>query len=158
MSVSDIPLEPAGFRIGAVLSKYLTPDGWPHWLVYIFAVVLVVATFFLRLSFEEPFGERPHHRVKNHLQIVASLLNLQAKRTPSREVIEVLQDTGNRVHSMALLHEVLYRSANLASINFAAYVAELCRHLRRLAGLVAARVNIAHQVAPVGLPRGLEYA
>ena len=75
-----------------------------------------------------------HHRVKNNLQIVASLLRLQAGRSPHPEVLEVLENTRRRVHSMALLHETLYRSDNLARINFAAYVEELCRHLRRSAG------------------------
>jgi PAS domain S-box-containing protein len=93
-----------------------------------------------------------HHRVKNNLQIVASLLSLQASRTPHPEVIKVLDDTRQRVHSMALLHEALYRSDNLARINFAAYVEALCRHLRRAAGPVATRVAVDTRIIPLGLP------
>ena len=93
-----------------------------------------------------------HHRVKNNLQIVASLLRLQAGRSPHPEVLEVLENTRHRVHSMALLHETLYRSDNLARINFAAYVEELCRHLRRSAGAVMARVTLENRVVPIGLP------
>ena len=93
-----------------------------------------------------------HHRVKNNLQIVASLLRLQAGRSPHPEVLEVLENTRHRVHSMALLHETLYRSDNLARINFAAYVEELCRHLRRSAGAVMTRVTLENKVAPLGLP------
>ena len=96
-----------------------------------------------------------HHRVKNNLQIVTSLLRLQAGRSPHPEVLEVLEDTRLRVHSMALLHETLYRSDNLARINFAAYVEELCRHLRRSAGAVMARVTLENKVAPIGLPLDL---
>ena len=96
-----------------------------------------------------------HHRVKNNLQIVASLLRLQAGRSPHPEVLEVLENTRNRVHSMALLHETLYRSDNLARINFAAYVEELCRHLRRSAGAVMARVTLESKMVPIGLPLDL---
>jgi PAS domain S-box-containing protein len=93
-----------------------------------------------------------HHRVKNNLQIVASLLSMQASRVPSQEVVEALHDTRNRVHSMALLHEVLYRSGNLARINFAAYVRELCTQLLRSYGSASARVQVDNHVAPIGLP------
>jgi two-component sensor histidine kinase len=93
-----------------------------------------------------------HHRVKNNLQIVASLLNLQVSRVNNPEVINVLQDTRNRVRSMALLHEALYRAGNLARINFAAYVDELCIQLLRSFGSAAARVRVVNRVARTGLP------
>jgi two-component sensor histidine kinase/PAS domain-containing protein len=93
-----------------------------------------------------------HHRVKNNLQIVASLLNLQVNRAKNREVIEILEETRSRVHSMALLHEVLYRSVNLARINFATYVSELCHYLQNAFGTISSRVSFVKQVAPVGLP------
>lgn len=72
-----------------------------------------------------------HHRVKNNLQVIASLLNLQAARLQQPEVLAVLRDTQNRVHSMASLHDTLYRSDNLARINFALYLDTLCAHLLR---------------------------
>jgi PAS domain S-box-containing protein len=97
-----------------------------------------------------------HHRVKNNLQIVASLLNLQSGRSSNAEVVDVLQDTRNRVRSMALLHEALYRSENLARINFAVYVNDLCAQLLRSCAPVAERVTIEKKVAPIGLD--LEYA
>ena len=81
---------------------------------------------------------------------MASLLRLQAGRSPHPEVLEVLENTRHRVHSMALLHEALYRSDNLARINFATYVEELCRHLRRSAGAVMTRVTLENKVAPPG--------
>lgn len=93
-----------------------------------------------------------HHRVKNNLQIVASLLNLQASRSHNPEVVDLLQDTRNRVHSMALLHEVLYQSDNLARINFAAYVDDLCCQLLRSFGTQAGRVKIENRVARIGMP------
>jgi PAS domain S-box-containing protein len=93
-----------------------------------------------------------HHRVKNNLQIVASLLSLQANRASQPEVVEVLEDTRKRVHSMALLHEALYQSDNLARINFAAYVEQLCRHLQRSVGVTTRQITVANQVASFGLP------
>ena len=93
-----------------------------------------------------------HHRVKNNLQIVASLLNLQAKQIANQEVVAALIDTRNRVHSMALLHEVLYRSENLARIHLAAYLEELCTHLRRSFGQVAERVRVERRIAAISLP------
>ena len=108
----------------------------------------------LRKSLEEKVSllKEVHHRVKNNLQIVASLLNLQARRARSHDVVDVLQDTRNRVHSMALLHEVLYRSGNLARINFATYVQELFRQLLRSFGPAAARISVENRVTPIGLP------
>jgi two-component sensor histidine kinase/ActR/RegA family two-component response regulator len=93
-----------------------------------------------------------HHRVKNNLQIVASLLNLQANRTQNPQVANVLLDTRNRVGSMALLHETLYSSGNLARINFHAYVEALSRQLLSSFGPAAAHVSVQSQAARIGLP------
>lgn len=93
-----------------------------------------------------------HHRVKNNLQIVVSLLNLQASGTQEPGVREVLADAGHRVRSIALLHELLYRSPDLARINFARYAAELCIYLLRCHGSVAERVRIERRVERVDLP------
>ena len=103
----------------------------------------------LRDSLEEKEAllKEVHHRVKNNLQIVVSLLSLQSSRTPSREVVDVLRDTRNRVRSMALLHEMLYRSGNLARIDFSAYVKELCVQLQRSYGPASARVKVESQVS-----------
>jgi two-component sensor histidine kinase len=107
----------------------------------------------LRDSLEEKEAllKEVHHRVKNNLQIVASLLSLQASRTPNREVVDVLRDTRNRVRSMALLHDMLCRSGNLARINFADYVRELCVQLQRSSGPANAGVRVESQVTFLGL-------
>jgi PAS domain S-box-containing protein len=70
-----------------------------------------------------------HHRVKNNLQIVASLLNLQSRRIKDKESLEMLQATRKRVFSMALVHERLYRSENFARIDFCKYIEEMTVHL-----------------------------
>lgn len=70
-----------------------------------------------------------HHRVKNNLQIVKSLLQMQCRRTKEQEAILVLQDSQNRIASIALVHEKLYRSDDLANIDFAQYIPDLTTHL-----------------------------
>ena len=108
----------------------------------------------LRKSLDEKVAllKEVHHRVKNNLQIVASLLGLQAGRSVNRKVVGVLQDTRSRVRSMALLHETLYRSGNLARINFAAYLRDLCGQLLLASGPVASRVRMEYRVFQISLP------
>jgi PAS domain S-box-containing protein len=107
----------------------------------------------LRNSLEEKIAllSEVHHRVKNNLQIVASLIGLQAGRLDNQEVLDALQDTRNRVKSMALLHEALYRSRNLSRINFATYIKDLCGQLLLSHGPVAQRVALEYRIAPIGL-------
>jgi two-component sensor histidine kinase len=71
-----------------------------------------------------------HHRVKNNLAIISSLLSLQANAAGDRATREAFRDSQDRVWSMALVHEQLYRSATLSHLDFGA-------HLRELAGNVA---------------------
>ncbi|NJL57660.1 GAF domain-containing protein [bacterium] len=63
-----------------------------------------------------------HHRVKNNLLVVASLLELQSDYSDRPEILKALAESQHRVHSMALIHEKLYRSTNLASIDFGEYL------------------------------------
>ena len=70
-----------------------------------------------------------HHRVKNNLQIISSLLNLQADYLKDNQAIEIFKVSQNRIESMALIHEKLYQSKDLAKINFADYIQELATSL-----------------------------
>ncbi len=99
-----------------------------------------------------------HHRVKNNLQIVSSLLSLQQNRTHDAPLMETLASTGNRVRSMALIHEKLYQSKNLANLDLANYVGSLCRQLHNSAGSVQNRVRIDSTVTPPDLAVGLDQA
>ena len=112
----------------------------------------------LRTSLEEKTAllQEVHHRVKNNLQIVSSLLNLQAGQEKSLPVLAALRDTQNRIRSMAMLHEMLYRSESLARVNFAAYLESLCAHLLRALGVDPNRVRLDCHAAAVEL--GLDQA
>lgn len=103
-----------------------------------------------------------HHRVKNNLQIVSSLLNLQSTKMNDPSGLAMLQDSQNRVRSMALIHEKLYRSQDLARVDIGEYArhlaAELFRTYRASAQTIMLEVNAAKdiwlgidQALPVGL-------
>ncbi|MBI5688069.1 MAG: PAS domain S-box protein [Verrucomicrobia bacterium] len=107
----------------------------------------------IRASLEEKtvLLKEVHHRVKNNLQIVISLMNLQAVRTKNTAALDTLQETGNRVRSMALLHETLYRSQNLAHVNFANYIENICSHLFRSYGPKAAQIKLRPRLEEVAI-------
>jgi len=73
-----------------------------------------------------------HHRVKNNMQIISSLLSLQAAQAKEPETIEMLNESQRRIRSMALIHETLYRSGSLAEIDFGEYVEGLIQELLRM--------------------------
>lgn len=112
----------------------------------------------LRASLEEKDAllKEVHHRVKNNLQIICSLLNLQAVRTQNTEALDILQEAKNRVHSMALLHETLYRSGNLTRVDFAGYIKKICAHVFRSHGTKADSIQLEHRLAAISL--GLDHA
>jgi PAS domain S-box-containing protein len=72
-----------------------------------------------------------HHRVKNNLQIISSILNLQASSLTDPGAKEVFQESRNRVRAMALIHEKLYQSENLSRVEVGEYFEELVNNLVR---------------------------
>jgi two-component sensor histidine kinase len=72
-----------------------------------------------------------HHRVKNNLQVISSLLYLQSKDLGASPALQMFADSRHRVRSMALVHERLYQSADLAHVDFAGYVQSLSAYLVR---------------------------
>ena len=73
-----------------------------------------------------------HHRVKNNLQIISSLLNLQTDYVDDGQTSKALQDSQHRIRSMALIHEKLYRSRDLAHVDLVEYIQNLTAYLFRV--------------------------
>jgi two-component sensor histidine kinase len=72
-----------------------------------------------------------HHRVKNNLQIISSLLKLQSAYIKEQQAVDMFKDSQNRIRSMALIHEKLYQSKDLSKIDFAEYIRDLTFNLLR---------------------------
>lgn len=70
-----------------------------------------------------------HHRVKNNLQVISSLLRLQSSFIKDEDSLEIFMDSQNRVKAMAYIHEILYKSTNLNHVNFSEYIHYLTNNL-----------------------------
>ncbi|MBF0405038.1 histidine kinase dimerization/phosphoacceptor domain -containing protein [Candidatus Magnetominusculus xianensis] len=70
-----------------------------------------------------------HHRVKNNMQVISSLLRLQARYVKDNKLSAMFKDSEHRIRSMALIHEKLYNSKDLSRIDFGDYVKNLCSGL-----------------------------
>lgn len=71
-----------------------------------------------------------HHKVKNNLQLVVSLLNTQSAYLENKEIVKALQSSKHRMYAMSLVHNKLYNAENLNAINMSSYIAELVHHLK----------------------------
>lgn len=92
-----------------------------------------------------------HHRVKNNLQIISSMLSLQEARVSDPGSREILADSRNRIKSMALIHERLYGSPDLSSIDFAEYLRSLVGHLASSYGAGGGRISTRMDVEAMSL-------
>jgi PAS domain S-box-containing protein len=92
-----------------------------------------------------------HHRVKNNLQVISSLINLQAASLTDERMRDEFNDVRDRVRSMALIHEKMYQTSNLAQLNFADYAASLLDSLWRSHGKLAEKARLNLALAPVVL-------
>ncbi len=92
-----------------------------------------------------------HHRVKNNLQIISSLLNLQAEQMGGPENLGMFRESQDRVQSMALIHEKLYQSEDLARVDFSEYIQGLVSYLLRSYASQAGRVRPVVEVEEIFL-------
>jgi PAS domain S-box-containing protein len=100
-----------------------------------------------------------HHRVKNNMQVISSLLSLQANRAHSQEVVDMFRESQTRVKSMALIHEKLYQSGDLARVDFGEYIRNLTGNLFRTYNVRSVTLEISiddiHFGVDVAIPCGL---
>jgi two-component sensor histidine kinase len=102
-----------------------------------------------RLREREVLLREIHHRVKNNLQVVSSLISIQANRLPTAQRT-ALDECQARIRTIALVHQRLYQSSDLASVELDLYVRELARNIH--AALAAPGVELAIECEPIGLP------
>jgi len=103
------------------------------------------------LAEKESLLKEVHHRVKNNLQLISSLLNLQSSRIKDPAVAELFADSRNRVRSMALVHENLYRAGNFAKIPMANHIRALCAELTRAYSSPGCPIEVVIEVGDLHL-------
>ena len=106
------------------------------------------------LAEKEVLLKEIHHRVKNNLQVISSLLDLQSRSLP-KDMSNVFEDSQHRITSMALIHEELYKSSDLASIDFAAYAHNLTNHLMRTYSPVGITIDVDVSAQPLTLDKAI---
>jgi two-component sensor histidine kinase len=92
-----------------------------------------------------------HHRVKNNMQVMSSLLSLQARAALNPETRRMLEDNQNRIQSMALLHEILYQSEDLAMVDFPKYVLRTVDYLFRSFGVKDHQIRLRTELSELAL-------
>jgi PAS domain S-box-containing protein len=105
----------------------------------------------LSLHEKEVLLREIHHRVKNNLQIISSLITLQTRTISDEKVIHVFKDFQNRVRSLALVHENLYRAEDLGHINISTYFGNLIRNLYRSFQTNMEQISYSLDIEPINL-------
>ena len=102
-----------------------------------------------------------HHRVKNNLMVISSLLDLQSQYIKDKEALDIFKESQNRANSMALIHERLYRSTDLKKIDFGEYIQSLATDLFRTyvqdPGRVLLNIDVKNEMIDINttVPLGL---
>jgi len=104
------------------------------------------------LAEKEVLLKEVHHRVKNNLQVISSLISLQADSQSGEQLQGVLGDVRNRVRAMGLVHEKLYQADDLAQLDFAEYADSLLQNLWCAQDAAAEKVRLNLSMAPLKLP------
>jgi PAS domain S-box-containing protein len=97
-----------------------------------------------------------HHRVKNNLQVISSILNLQTNYIRDPSVLDTLRELQNRIKSMALIHENLYQNKDISLLNFGDYILNLTQNLVHSYKMYGGDVNLVHHIEEVHL--NLDYS
>ena len=90
-----------------------------------------------------------HHRVKNNLQIISSMLSLQSDQVQDPKVLSIMREGQNRVESMVLIHEHLYKSKDLTLIDCKEYIERLTNSLLRSYQVESNKIRVIHNIDPI---------
>lgn len=93
-----------------------------------------------------------HHRVKNNLQIIDSLIGMQSDRVLNEQAINILKDSQNRVRSIAMIHQILYQSQDFSQVNVADVVKSLVDNIAQSYGIESSRISIAMDIDSIFMP------
>ncbi|QLE43852.1 PAS domain S-box protein [Nostoc sp. C052] len=104
------------------------------------------------LEEKETLLKEIHHRVKNNLQIISSLLRMQSRRSGDETTLLMFKESQDRVQSMALIHEQLYQSADICEINFDNYIKSLIDSLFRSYGVSQKNIVLNIETNGIKLP------
>lgn len=103
------------------------------------------------LKEKEVLLKEVHHRVKNNMQIIQSLLSLQSHESKDPDLAKALIDSNSRIRSMALIHETLYRSENIGKLDLKSYFNEIIRNLLRVYSRAECEVKVDMEIEPIDL-------
>lgn len=92
-----------------------------------------------------------HHRVKNNLQVISSLLSLQSETFKDATTKKAFQESQSRIKSIAIVHEKLYQTKNFSSVNFKEYISTLAKELLRSFGKIAEKTTIEFEIDDISL-------
>ena len=101
---------------------------------------------------KETLLKEVHHRVKNNLQIISSLLNMQARSIGNEKLEGIFRECQDRITAMASVHQLLYKSQNFAEINFGEYVRETASQLLRTYKTSSAAVSLVIHAENIMIP------
>ena len=157
---------------GKIDYRIVWPDGSVHWIESMFQFFFDVTGKPIRktgldldvstrklaeLQLQESLREKEvllqeiHHRVKNNLQVICSLLDLQSQYIQEPAMKEMFRESYNRVKSMALVHEKLYQYKNFAKINFAEYIKSLTEDLFYAYGVKNSHITLKLDIEEITL-------
>jgi PAS domain S-box-containing protein len=104
------------------------------------------------LAEKEVLLQEIHHRVKNNLQLIQSMLQMQQRRIAHPEADQVLQNSQDRIMAISLAHEILYQSHNLAQIDLAQYLPELIQVIKAYYDVSPRPVTLQVEIEPIVMP------
>jgi PAS domain S-box-containing protein len=140
-------LNPRWYRISA----FPSPEGLSIYATDITLSRAYEEQLLSSLKQKETLLKEVHHRIKNNLQIIISILNLQSYYIKDPKALDTFKQSQNRIRSMALIHEKLYKTDNLSSVNLQSYVADVVRYLSSSYAVTEEKINVILDMANIEL-------